>query len=81
MSDNNASDPAVTVDITAVTNAIRVRADDVVVGDYVFSTTGQPDRVIRRSRRGQRVVTITPERLWPLVCGPDDEITIARRVN
>jgi hypothetical protein len=69
----------VTVDIADVySNVIKPKAKDVRVGDYVFSTTGKLDRVIRVSslRNNSKRVTITPATLWPLVIAPDEYVTV-----
>lgn len=63
----------------AYARAERVPASTVRAGDYVFSTFGKPDRVIRATgERTKRRTTITPEHLWPLVCDPDELVTIIR---
>lgn len=64
----------------AIPGAVRVPARDVRVGDYVFSTSGRPDRVIRVSSpaNNRRRTIITPENLWPLVVAPDETVTIRR---
>lgn len=74
-------DEATAVNITDVfADAVQVPARDVRVGDYVFSTMGERDRVIHVSslRNNSRKRTIVPERLWPLVLPVDDAITIVR---
>lgn len=83
MSATAPDDEAATVDITtAAAAAVKVPARDVRVGDSVFSTTGQPDKVIRvaspDTNRRRTTVRITPKNLWPLVVDPDDTVTILR---
>jgi hypothetical protein len=71
MSDEHVADIAETI-----AGTVRVRARDVRVGDLVFSTSGKPDKVIRATHNKRSI--ITPEKLWPLVCDPDDTVTIFR---
>lgn len=67
--------------IDALDDAVNVPAHDVRVGDYVFSTTGAPSRVVKVAARGARTVRIDSERLWPLQLDATDCITIRRSAS
>lgn len=66
------------IDITdTYRGAVRVPAHTVRPGDYVFSTTGHPDRV-KRVATWTRTTRITPENLWEISLDRNDTITILR---